>query len=511
MKNIANNPIKLKSDGTVDMEALNNEIKAEGHDGLYPPASRMNSKGNNFHTYAESQQANENRKEANRHNKTFPIQANDTISDIINSDEYKQTLDYIYANDTAHRFNPDDTAANTVITDNVYDEPAYNREKDLEESKFGSKPANIATNEPKAEVINMPAKQKNPNLLPQIQQATVRPNPQVSLINILDGYVDPFTRQHELHAQHMSNQPAPSSTDVPFGEQWTSDMISDDILRGNHLQDKVTPIQDTDNHVSLNTGNNDMPASRLLDEHLTFAPMTPSTKQELQEKYAGYRLTEEQATDNMTAAMMGVDTKATSVPAYDRQSDFMFDHEYQITATGRQVDDISYACEKMARIEIGQMNAIIDALPLKDDTDTYALLQQLEYLIKPHLKSNLPHSPFFTMHQSLRHRRSWDIHPEGGMTVNFDEPLILDPKTPLLKVALAEKELTQDIFIGMPETILSAHVDKNGTAYVNESMIEHIVIYGDQHISTQQGALQYPVGKGYKTDNWRASPINRVF
>lgn len=465
--NINNEPantIALNPNGTVNMDILNQELAKAGHDGLYPPVSRMDNKTENFHSYEEAQQAIENRKAANRHNKASPMQVNNTISDIINSDEYKQTLDYIYANDTAHRFDTDHSTSNTVITDNAYDEPAYNREKDLEEFKFGSKPANIATNEPKTEVIDMPAKPKNPNLLPQIQQATVRSNPQISTANILDGYVDPFTRKHQLQsiqeAYHMSNQPAPISTtettDISFGEQWASDMISDDVLHGNHLQDKVTPVQDVDNHVSLNTGDNDM-------------------------------------------------------PAYDLKSDFMFDHEYQITATGRQVDDISYACEKMARIEIGQMNAIIDALPLKDDTDTYALLQQLEYLIKPHLKSNLPHSPFFTMHQSLRHRRSWDIHPEGGMTVNFDEPLILDPKTPLLKVALVEKELTQDIFIGLPDTILSAHIDENGLAFVNETTTDNLFVQDGQHISSELGKWQYPIGKGYKTDNWRASPINRVF
>ena len=540
MNNQPANTIALNPDGTVNMDILNQELAKAGHDGLYPPVSRMDNKTENFHSYEEAQQAIENRKAANRHNKASPIQANDTISDIINSDEYKQTLDYIYANDTAHRFDTDHSTSNTVITDNAYDEPAYNREKDLEEFKFGSKPANIATNEPKTEVIDMPAKPKNPNLLPQIQQATVRSNPQISTANILDGYVDSFTRKHQLQsiqeAYHMSHQPEPISTtettDISFGEQWASDMISDDVLHGNHLQDKVTPVQDVDNHVSLNTGDNDMPASRLLNEPPTFAPMTPSTKQELQEKYAGYKLTEEDEswmsnevlTDEQVAKIIcsneadqkEIDAEQagkqdTDMPAYDLKSDFMFDHEYQITATGRQIDDISYACEKMARIEIGQINAFIDALPLKDDTDTYALLQQLEYLIKPHLKSNLPHSPFFTMHQSLRHRRSWDIHPEGGMTVNFDEPLILDPKTPLLKVALVEKELTQDIFIGLPDTILSAHIDENGLAFVNETTTDNLFVQDGQHISSELGKWQYPVGRGYKTVNWQASPINRTF
>lgn len=190
---------------------------------------------------------------------------------------------------------------------------------------------------------------------------------------------------------------------------------------------------------------------------------------------------------------------------------YMFDRQYQITATGRQVDDLSFACETMARIEIGQMNAIIDALPLKGDTDTHALLHQIEYLLKPYIKPNLPHSPFFTMHQSLRHRRSWDIHPEGGMTVNFDEPLILDPKTPLLDVVLVEHELTQDIFKGQPDHILSAHIDENGTAMLSQCLANELTVHQGRHICLKAGVWQYSVGKGYKTDNWQASPINRVF
>lgn len=122
--------------------------------------------------------------------------------------------------------------------------------------------------------------------------------------------------------------------------------------------------------------------------------------------------------------------------AYTQSEDKqLLNQQYEIVATGRQVDDISYACELAARAHLGQINAIIDALPIREGTDTYALQQQIEALIKPHLKQpeqNLP--PFFTLHQTLRHRRSWDIHPEGGMTVNFDEPLVLTDD-PLLKIS----------------------------------------------------------------------------
>lgn len=129
--------------------------------------------------------------------------------------------------------------------------------------------------------------------------------------------------------------------------------------------------------------------------------------------------------------MEGYQTKKVDSPTEDKQ---LLGQRYNIEATGRQVDDISYACELTARINIGQINAIMDALPIREGTDTYALQQQIEALIKPHLKQPEPNLPsFFTMHQTLRHRRSWDIHPEGGMTVNFDEPLVLTDD-PLLKI-----------------------------------------------------------------------------
>lgn len=393
-----------------------------------------------------------------------------------------------------------------------------------------------------------------------------------------------------MNTDNTNDKPAHTS----FGEQWEDDVMNDDAQHVNVLQDKVAPIQNFDNIVSLDTPSDDMPAEpRSLDIKMLFAPSMPltdnvehteteyerdpDTMKALKEKYKGYRLTasdddwisNEDLTDEQLAKMLcdneallleiesernqsvGNNDKAhnhtqpvmpnpaqsdiefnewcesadmvhadiktpetvdeLSQAVDNNQYDYMFDRQYQITATGRQVDDLSFACETMARIEIGQMNAIIDALPLKGDTDTHALLHQIEYLLKPYIKPNLPHSPFFTMHQSLRHRRSWDIHPEGGMTVNFDEPLILDPKAPLLDVVLVEHELTQDIFKGQPDHILSAHIDENGTAMLSQCLANELTVHQGRHICLKAGVWQYSVGKGYKTDNWQASPINRVF
>jgi hypothetical protein len=38
------------------------------------------------------------------------------------------------------------------------------------------------------------------------------------------------------------------------------------------------------------------------------------------------------------------------------------------------------------------------------------------------------------LHQVIRHRISWDEHPEGGMTVNFDTPMRSSEKEELAKI-----------------------------------------------------------------------------
>ena len=116
---------------------------------------------------------------------------------------------------------------------------------------------------------------------------------------------------------------------------------------------------------------------------------------------------------------------------------FLLNQRYDISATGKQVDSISEACDLAASLHIGQIDSIIDALPIHPNTDKLELLLELERVLFPHLYEPNNHYPdTFTIYQTLRHRRSWDKNPEGGMTVNFDEPLILT-SNPLLKISKA--------------------------------------------------------------------------
>lgn len=182
---------------------------------------------------------------------------------------------------------------------------------------------------------------------------------------------------------------------------------------------------------------------------------------------------------------------------------------YVITATRSQVAQISEACNTMARLELAQLNALLDVLPLEDGVDCWGLLQKLESLLRPYLKQNMEFSQYFPMHQVLRHRLSWDKYPEGGLTVNFDEPLIVNDE-PLIKIAkTGKKGLTQDVFVGQPVSVKSAHVDANGVAFLNECKIDKLRVVDGQHLSMVSDCWQKPVGRGYDTTDWQNSPINR--
>ena len=182
---------------------------------------------------------------------------------------------------------------------------------------------------------------------------------------------------------------------------------------------------------------------------------------------------------------------------------------YKIEGTEDQIALISHACEVLARIRIGQINAVINELPLVDDTDNYALLLKLESELHPITKTHIPIDESFILHQTIRHRLSWDRFPEGGMTVNFDEPLVINDK-PFIKVERIEKKLiTHSVFDNKPSNILSAHIDENGWLFINECTIDQLLVLDGQHICQVEGKWSYPVSGGYNNDSWKGSAINR--
>lgn len=364
--------------------------------------------------------------------KASPTQDKDTLEDIVNSEEYGQALDYMKGNDlkpVESETKERSLDIKMLFAANPVPENSKNGD---EEPENRSKPANIAIKQPKTDDIDVPAKRRHPNLLPENVSRVIKPNPQITVSQLFEDedYIDRETR----------------------------------------LRYGLKPKK-----------------ARSLGIKMMFAAANP---------------------DMGNKASINTQEDDTNKPA---KYDFLLDHQYQIRGTGKQVDMLSHACEVMARINMGQVSAIIDTLELKDDTDTYALQQRLEQVIQPYLKRRIPHSPYFTMHQTLRHRRSWDVHPAGGMTVNFDEPLILtdDPLLEIMKLPV--KELTQDVFIDQPDHILSAHIDENGAAYINQCNIDQLTLCSNGYVSFVPNTFQYCIGRGFNTDNWQASPINRVF
>jgi hypothetical protein len=138
--------------------------------------------------------------------------------------------------------------------------------------------------------------------------------------------------------------------------------------------------------------------------------------------------------------------------------------QYQVTLTEHHMQVISTACELLARVGIGQID-FLDHLPLKDK---YLFPHEEKAQIREIIKnltisgvdgwaSNLGISSDNTdieskraweIHQSFRHRLSWDRAVEQGiiesiesrrkwpemMGVNFDEPMgLTDEALPQIK------------------------------------------------------------------------------
>lgn len=117
---------------------------------------------------------------------------------------------------------------------------------------------------------------------------------------------------------------------------------------------------------------------------------------------------------------------------------------YALTGSESQMDCIKNACETQARLEMGQLGAIMDALMLKLHDQDWQLVvekvRELERLIGSMPRKENKRSVYMELswdiHQVLRHRLSWDRAMAEGLikegdprdwktmwTVNYDNPL----------------------------------------------------------------------------------------
>lgn len=136
---------------------------------------------------------------------------------------------------------------------------------------------------------------------------------------------------------------------------------------------------------------------------------------------------------------------------YDMEEDR--DIELTITLNETQARVIMEALELFARINIGQIDAIstVFLFRKKWDWDQFHYYENgLKRVLFPQLTTNESYGIYsseageraqvaWDIHQVIRHDLSWFLHPGGGMTVNFHEPMKTS-KHPLPKVNITEEE-----------------------------------------------------------------------
>lgn len=113
---------------------------------------------------------------------------------------------------------------------------------------------------------------------------------------------------------------------------------------------------------------------------------------------------------------------------------------YILTLTPEQEYIVEQALELLARLHIGQFERIAELLCDPRDTDyckrrdlTRDLLRLAAIVVFGRSAYNYPdvkersqeHEQAWTIYSVLRYTRSWHENPEGGFTVNYDEPINL--------------------------------------------------------------------------------------
>ena len=113
---------------------------------------------------------------------------------------------------------------------------------------------------------------------------------------------------------------------------------------------------------------------------------------------------------------------------------------YKITVTEQQANIIEVACDLFSRIHMGQLDelafmAIWGELQQWEGHEVDGTIAKIGCDVLKHELFGLPSDTTWgilqcgndartacDIHQVIRHRLSWDEHPEGGQTVNFHEP-----------------------------------------------------------------------------------------
>lgn len=119
---------------------------------------------------------------------------------------------------------------------------------------------------------------------------------------------------------------------------------------------------------------------------------------------------------------------------------------YTLTVTENQARIIAHAVELMSRIQTGQWFSFIDWLPQQHQFSRHELREKLQPVMTEHFSKTKPDNcPYvidgwnnnynilaeyvpetarvaWDLQKVIEHRLAWDRNPEGGFTVDFDEP-----------------------------------------------------------------------------------------
>lgn len=102
---------------------------------------------------------------------------------------------------------------------------------------------------------------------------------------------------------------------------------------------------------------------------------------------------------------------------------------YQITNLSEtQLQIIQEALDLYARVKVNQLGTVAYSCMEELGNNFGSLRDILHAIEKKEFISNNVHQSkkaciAFDIHDVIRHKLSWDRHPEGGWTVNFDDPL----------------------------------------------------------------------------------------
>jgi hypothetical protein len=122
---------------------------------------------------------------------------------------------------------------------------------------------------------------------------------------------------------------------------------------------------------------------------------------------------------------------------------------YTIQCSEKQVEIMKIALDLYARLRSGQMSELYnlifcnsDLYKKFDEEQQFLIREKLDEICNNFYVANVlggngasePSDIAWDIFQVLRHQLTWDKHPEGGMTVDFDTPLISSPEK-LIKVS----------------------------------------------------------------------------